>query len=355
MAEAGGHVGDRSSAGVTAVAAGSQRMGSQRMGSQRMGSQRLAVGSGASQKLGSQRMSSVRMRKMTETVLKEPVLAMCEFGHGKWEVDVVAWPHNAIRRELQDMYYLVASMQKRVLDLTHEDIEDFYDWFSIFEMFVQWYFQYEEKLLMPWVEAATSLNGALEERRRIALKESLVGRLDDIFSCQDRFANLPAGEVLPALVVAVDKFSPPLLEYMGEQEKSLPPALLQVYSAGDKDRYDERVFEFVRNSEDNHLIMHLLLRPVKLSQVKVDLRRKYLGVPGFLAKIKFKRTYELSKKDFREQHVDIVKQFYKRWGTATADAVLEEERLQESGGPMMSAKGFPGSGRIGLPPPKNPA
>mmetsp|Transcript_14866 Transcript_14866/g.31889 ORF Transcript_14866/g.31889 Transcript_14866/m.31889 type:complete len:340 (-) Transcript_14866:443-1462(-) len=314
--------------------AGGEKMGSQRLGSQRLGSQRLAVGSlrvGSQQ--GSMRLSSVRLRKMTETVLKEPPLYMTDFGRGDWAMDVLAWPHNALRREMSDMYYLVASMQKRVLDLGHEDIDDFYDWFDIFQMFVQWYFQLEEKLLLPWIEPTTYLAGILDEASRGRLREQLVSRLKDIEECHERFQHLPAGEVLPALISALDKFSPKLLEYFNEQERALPKAIASVYSEEDKNKLDERVLDFVRNSEDNHLIMHLLLRPIKNDAKKSDLRRRYLAAGGFFQKMRFKKTYEKSRKDFREQHADIVKQFYKRWGSAQVAAVEEEDRLAADGGP----------------------
>mmetsp|Transcript_6832 Transcript_6832/g.12230 ORF Transcript_6832/g.12230 Transcript_6832/m.12230 type:complete len:349 (-) Transcript_6832:1035-2081(-) len=313
---------------------GSQRLGSvggpaAGGGSLKVGSQRLAVGSQRLNAAGSQRLSSVRLRKMTETVLKEPALYLVDYGTGNWARDTFAWPHNAIRREMSDMYYLVASMQKRVLDLGHEDIDDFYNWFDIFQMFVQWYFQIEEKLLLPWVEGATYLGGMLEESARTELKAKLISRLKDIDDCQDRFSHLPAGEVLPALIVALDKFSPGLLEYFNEEEKSLAAEISNTYTQKDKELLDARVFDFIRNSEDHHIVMHLLLRPIKDSETKTELRKKYLANGNFLQKLRFKRTYEKSRKEFREGHVDIVKQFYKRWGNAKTEALAEEERLNQ--------------------------
>mmetsp|Transcript_5615 Transcript_5615/g.10006 ORF Transcript_5615/g.10006 Transcript_5615/m.10006 type:complete len:369 (-) Transcript_5615:531-1637(-) len=301
----------------------------------RLGSQRLAVGA---QRLDdSGRLSSMRMKKMTETVLKEPPLYLADYGQGSWQLDVFSFPHNAIRREMSDMYYLVASMQKRVLDLSHDDIDDFYDWFDIFQMFVQWYFVFEEKLLLPWVAPATELTGILSEAERKKRHESLLERLSDIDLCQDRFSHLPAGEVLPALIVALDRFSPSIIEYFGEQEKTLPFALTQLYGEEDKKKFDEVVLEYIRNSEDNHTIMHLLLRPIKSHDLTAEVRKQYLNYGGFWQRIKFKRSYEKSRPEFKQQHTEIVKQFYKRWGQAQADAVIEEQRLNDQGGVQVIA------------------
>ncbi|KAK1867101.1 hypothetical protein I4F81_009610 [Pyropia yezoensis] len=114
--------------------------------------------------------------------LRQPVLYLSAYG-GRWASDVLTGLHNAVRRELLDMYACTASMQERGLNLTLAEVDEFAAWWALFRAFVADYF------------------------------------IDNIFTV---FRATPSGEVLPLLFRTLDQFSPRLIAYFARAERILP-------------------------------------------------------------------------------------------------------------------------------------
>uniref|UniRef100_A0A7S0XIH7 Uncharacterized protein n=1 Tax=Erythrolobus madagascarensis TaxID=708628 RepID=A0A7S0XIH7_9RHOD len=303
---------------------------------------------------------SIRYKKMVDSISKEPALILVPYGKGDAASDVVSFRNNALKRELQDLYYMLSSMQKRLFDLTHDEIDDFLRWSELFYTFVAWLFESEETLLFEFVSRIVgqaqmnALPAALDPPARAIAKKELHAMLDDLLSVADTpgFANLPAGEALPRLTAKVDKLVPALLRYVELQAEHLSAAL-RTAGVKDSDRvefendmfaqlrgmrtksetrdYFEGYEKFDWQRHEGHLIFHLLLRPLKIEDDAVanSMRKRYLNphggggsgggkmrILGGLKSMKVKKEYEASKEEFKTDHVNIVRSFYKRWNTA---------------------------------------
>jgi len=272
------------------------------------------------------RISSVRYRRMVESILKEPPLYLTSMGE-HWAPDVLGFLNNAVRRELQDMYYLVASMQKRVVDLSHDDIDDFYTWFDLFEAFVKAYFAMLEEVFVPWVSEKIPAEGIMAPAAREESRYSILGGIQEIDDCQGRFANLPAGEVLPVLIQALDKCAPKLVGFMADLERVVTPQIQIHFTSLEKAKYDKGLLEWIKGRDDAFFLWHLLIRPFRKNDKEhQELRKRFIeSERSIFARLRLRKNYKASQVEIREKHYDIVRQFYRRWTRAATDAAREEE------------------------------
>eukprot|EP00187_Rhodella_violacea_P011856 CAMPEP_0184709552 /NCGR_PEP_ID=MMETSP0314-20130426/666_1 /TAXON_ID=38298 /ORGANISM="Rhodella maculata, Strain CCMP 736" /LENGTH=356 /DNA_ID=CAMNT_0027171273 /DNA_START=21 /DNA_END=1091 /DNA_ORIENTATION=+ len=275
------------------------------------------------------RMSSIRFKTMQETVLKEPPMYLTKRGEEGWATDLVGLVGNGVRREMQDMYYLVGSLQKRILDITSEDIEDFYEWYGVFDRFVRDSLDYLKDALFPACEAKFPLDTPnIDAARRKSARSGCIAAMNQIAECREQFQRNAPGEVLPKLIAAIDLFSPPLLAFFGDIEKTLSPLMMKCFSGGaESAALEKALFDFYRKTEQNHFNIRMIVRAVTGTAEKNKLYNSYVKIGGLFKAIKFRRSFEASKDRFRDEHTDILKESYKRWGEAKVAAEEEEHNL----------------------------
>ncbi|KAA8490516.1 hypothetical protein FVE85_5041 [Porphyridium purpureum] len=102
--------------------------------------------------------------------------------NASWVVDIFALHHNALRREIVDMYDMLASMMRRRKTLRPAvDVAFFYAWFKELSWFLIEYFELEEQVLFPWVESRcllmTRLCRAFRLRRKDQIRAMLIAML----------------------------------------------------------------------------------------------------------------------------------------------------------------------------------
>mmetsp|Transcript_3034 Transcript_3034/g.5366 ORF Transcript_3034/g.5366 Transcript_3034/m.5366 type:complete len:911 (-) Transcript_3034:1001-3733(-) len=237
-------------------------------------------------------------------IVTEPVLVPAPYGE-KWSMDIFALPHNAIKRELVDLYRILMSLQKRMIDLRHSEIDDFYNWWEVFEAFVLDYFEIEERVIFHWIESRIPLGQTrFSKTQRMVFKGRLSRLMHDIDDCEYKFTNLPAGEVLPRLLSCLDRFTPRLLEYFGEQERRLPRAIERKFTAEDKRWADEKMMAFMMDAKYTNELVVLLTRWLNQDQLK-DWKRANLKGTARL-------SYSVWRNQFNKNHIAIVDEMKQR-------------------------------------------
>eukprot|EP00183_Erythrolobus_madagascarensis_P001577 CAMPEP_0185851674 /NCGR_PEP_ID=MMETSP1354-20130828/10969_1 /TAXON_ID=708628 /ORGANISM="Erythrolobus madagascarensis, Strain CCMP3276" /LENGTH=881 /DNA_ID=CAMNT_0028552709 /DNA_START=27 /DNA_END=2672 /DNA_ORIENTATION=+ len=231
-------------------------------------------------------------------VLKEPVLIPVPYGE-KWSMDIFALPHNAIKRELVDLYKILGSLQKRMMDLRHTEIDDFYNWWEVFEAFVLDFFEMEEGIIFPWIESRIPLGKSnFSQTQRSIVKGRLSRLMHEIDDCEYKFTNLPAGEVLPRLLECLDRFTPKLLEYFGEQERRLPRAIEVKFEAVDKRWVDENCLAFMMNAKYTNELVTIMTRWLNENQLREWKRNNLKGTARL--------SYSMWRNQLNKNHISIV-------------------------------------------------
>eukprot|EP00183_Erythrolobus_madagascarensis_P003031 CAMPEP_0185851632 /NCGR_PEP_ID=MMETSP1354-20130828/10711_1 /TAXON_ID=708628 /ORGANISM="Erythrolobus madagascarensis, Strain CCMP3276" /LENGTH=774 /DNA_ID=CAMNT_0028552661 /DNA_START=333 /DNA_END=2657 /DNA_ORIENTATION=+ len=125
-------------------------------------------------------------------------LKFASFGES-WAVDVFSLPHNAIRRDLIDLYDMLESMymRKRVLDVPLE-IAMVFEWLRTFRSFLLRYFECEEQVLFPWIESRCIVMADMSRAVRLGTKSLLTGMLNALFRLESILSNAAAPDVVPA-------------------------------------------------------------------------------------------------------------------------------------------------------------
>lgn len=191
-------------------------------------------------------MPTVKTHRKKTVVMKMPVIIGTPYGK-VWSIDVLALYHNALKKELQDMYTMVESMYKFQLSLGFEDIERFYTWWEVFAGFVVDYFDIEENVIFPYISERAPLGHTkLNQNERANVKGRLSRIMGEIDDMEDHFLNRPPGEMLPRFVEFLDRFSPTLLGYFHTEETIVPKLLQKHFQESDRAVIQSKVFDFVR-------------------------------------------------------------------------------------------------------------
>jgi len=212
--------------------------------------------------------------------------------HKSWVVDLFSLPHNAIRRELIDLYDMIESMEKRKRDF-HVELELglFFTWLRTFQRFLYTYFTFEEKVMFPWVESRCIMMTDLCRAMRLACKTKLKSMLNSVFKAEkhlkqakkvsnvyrlprrdsiwakiglfhevsdgDRVltteqeqvyhasgSEFTADQIPHVLRTVVDKFVSELMIYLRRQMKELPSLVVAAFQEDEKDKFDKRAAQF---------------------------------------------------------------------------------------------------------------
>ncbi|KAA8499040.1 hypothetical protein FVE85_6625 [Porphyridium purpureum] len=297
----------------------------------RMGSSRhvtVSQGSSTSKTDLNSRSLSIRFKQMKTSAVREPSVRYVPYGKGDYTSDLFSLFHNAIKREVQDLYYMLTSMSKRVYDLSHKEMDTFLEWMGLFESFVEWYFTMEESMLFSFIELKLGhilKTQTCKAASRMSMKSKIKRKFSELEVVTENILNLPAGEVLGKVTSKCDFAISELLSYIASvfQECCFEnDGKLQV-SEKELLLVQEKVFTELRSTEaDGHLFFHILLRPLKIDDepAALALRTRYLN-PKKTNRLfaisnpnkTLKREYEESRTKFKDQHTHIVKQFYKTW------------------------------------------
>jgi len=270
----------------------------------------------------------MRGKQYYQVTLTEPPLYFTPVGK-RWSVDVLAVSNNSVRAELNDMYYIVQSMLKRRFDLSHDDIDDFYIWFEVFNFFLQGIFELQEQAIFQLVDKRIKLQSTLSPEGRKDFRNSITYELRKIDEYQPRFQTRPPGEVLPQLVGFVDEVVPRILRYYRVMEKHVPPLLEEKFTIEDKAIFDNLTMRLIAGQQDPHWFFILYQRGEPRKKVRKDMRLTFFRLRNILVRLAWKRSYIRMKARVKDVHFDIVKEFWRRWREAKLEVDEEEAQAEQ--------------------------
>jgi len=193
--------------------------------------------------------SEVKKAAHLDVAVRIPVLIPAPYSgpasKSNWHVNFLTMPHNALRREVSDLYEMLLAMVEFGGGLKKADFRDLRSWWSVFARFARDWLDVEKRLLFPWVNATGAhdweLQATLRELR--TTKEFIDMKLDELAIYLDGFESMPPTEMFSLLYKCVDTLAPRLMGYFGTQERFFPANIRATYSADDVVRLEKEMVE----------------------------------------------------------------------------------------------------------------
>jgi hypothetical protein len=201
----------------------------------------------------------------TLTHLTNSSMDMCEYGKGSnksvWARDIFALLHNGIRCELRDLSTCLRALKSIRENLTLHDYKELRSWWTTFSSVITDYVGLEDRVLIPWVEAALAQATSPDTRassfvaaasgRRHTLRGAIlaIGRMFSTM-CDPLPAPLrakapPQSKTATSIVMHMDRVISLIADYMWEEEMQLTGLLSAQYDER-RDR-DEILAAIVRH------------------------------------------------------------------------------------------------------------
>uniref|UniRef100_A0A7S2Z8U4 Uncharacterized protein n=2 Tax=Rhodosorus marinus TaxID=101924 RepID=A0A7S2Z8U4_9RHOD len=269
-----------------------------------------------------------RGKQYHNVTLTEPPLYFTPVGK-RWSLDILAVSNNSVRAELNDMYYIVQSMSKRRLDLSHDDIDDFYVWFEVFNFFLQGVFELQEQAIFSIIDQRVTLQSTLSPEGRRDFRNAITYELKKIDEYQPRVQTKPPGEVLPQLISFVDAVVPRLLRYYRVMEKHVPPLIEEHFEIEEKVMFDDLTMRLIAGQQDPHWFFILYQRGEPRKKMRKEMRVTFFRLKNIFVRYAWKRSYIKMKARVKDVHFDIVREFWRRWREAKLEVDEEEAQAEQ--------------------------
>lgn len=220
-----------------------------------------------------------RARTVLEASSRMPAVGLFGGRYGeRWHVDVVALPHNAIRRQLYDAYVMTNALAKMALDVTEGDLARVYAWLGSLDRLISALFDAEELYLFPLVDAAlrrlrVSYPPDLVLLQRTSTKHNIL----DLLSAARKTRDVATSETrarINALRYALDHFGEAILDYFTFTEGFMPKLFRAGLKNGEKEKLklERRVFDHLLRQPHGGMLGALLLQCIESR----DLRALFL-------------------------------------------------------------------------------
>eukprot|EP00184_Porphyridium_aerugineum_P005443 CAMPEP_0184707364 /NCGR_PEP_ID=MMETSP0313-20130426/37234_1 /TAXON_ID=2792 /ORGANISM="Porphyridium aerugineum, Strain SAG 1380-2" /LENGTH=540 /DNA_ID=CAMNT_0027168939 /DNA_START=170 /DNA_END=1792 /DNA_ORIENTATION=- len=306
------------------------------------------------------------------SLVHEPVVKIIPYNHGDAGSDLLTLYHNGIKHEIQDIYHMLACLVKRKNSLGIDDFGELDSWFDLFCQFLNWYMQFEETQLIPFIlQAATPWNkllDAYESELRACKKQLIEQRVTTAHDClesilEEGFVNMDAWihsnssngnrsndddeddedddplvcqttaiERLVEFIYKVDSMVESILEYLFYEEGLFLPLLSSCIDISDKMRFEAEVFQTLHSvGVDGHLYFLILLRAVQVYEsiiVADQLEQYYLNqYISFSPKNRqLSKVFPQSKELWKKNHFNIVMKLV-CWNMESQCALFMESTL----------------------------
>lgn len=197
--------------------------------------------------------SEVKKAAHLDVAVRAPVLIPAPYSgpasKSNWHVNFLTMPHNALRREMSDLYELLLAMVDFGPALRKADFRDLRTWWHVFARFLRDWLDIERRLLFPWVHATGAHNWELQStlRELRATKDFLDMKLEELAIYLDGFESLPPTEMFSLLYKCVDALAPRLMGYFGTQERVFPAGIRATYVADDAVRLEKEMVDALLN------------------------------------------------------------------------------------------------------------
>jgi hypothetical protein len=228
-----------------------------------------------------------RSRVVTIAPARMPMLGLKGRYNKRWFVDIITLPHNAIRRQLNDVYSTLIAMHKMALDVTENDFQLFYGYLAnVFEFFVA-IFQGEEEALYEHIRADSGLKSkimgteeikVLDPEHRGQVKKEILTHLEECMKY--RYVVVPSLEALAHVQASIDAFSRKALDYFAEKEESFPKFLAKsIRGSKEKNRYEARLIAFLLMKPRGNRFVAMLAQVLVSPEVRGDFCERHFPKP----------------------------------------------------------------------------
>lgn len=245
-------------------------------------------------------------------VLRTPVLCMCDYGIGQFASDLWVLPHNAMRRELFDLYEIMSVVRSRFLSLTWGDVYKLRRWWRFLSYFWRQYLVIEDELLNPMVDAVLDVDGRCDQIRtnRAPLnddREWISLKFEEVNAYMEEFERLPRSKVLGLICQTTDALGFRMLGYFNGQERILPPLIANYHDESIKLTIEQKMLEIYRNTNHTDESIVHLVRWMELGKE----RDKWLVVHLWWGE---RSTLGRMYKKYNDNHGGVVDSFRKKIG-----------------------------------------
>lgn len=205
-----------------------------------------------------------RYMKEDGNVIRTPVLCMCDYGTGNFAADLWILPHNAMRRELFDLYEIMGVIRARYLSLTWGDIYTLRRWWRFFAYFWSQYLVIESELLNPMVDAVLDIDGRCDQIRSKCSplcddREWLSLKFEEVNAYMEEFEVLPRSRVLGLICQTTDALGFKMLGLFNGQERLFPPLIEGYHGSSIKLATELQMLEIYRKTNyPEESIVHLM-------------------------------------------------------------------------------------------------
>jgi hypothetical protein len=195
----------------------------------------------------------------------------------RWFVDIVTLPHNAVRKQMSELFTSLIAMNKMSLDLTEDDLQLFFRYLSVVVDFFKVVLEGEEAALYPHVSSERKKRGEdasrfLDMDYRMELKAELFAALDE--AMKYRFTHSPSMETLNCVSQALDGFAKKTLDYFAEKEAALPKLLAKaIRGSREKTKFEGRLLNYMLEKPKGHQMVAILLQIL----FSADVRAEFIG------------------------------------------------------------------------------
>ena len=206
---------------------------------------------------------------VTETI-RRPILYYAKFG-SNWSLDVFSLPHNAVRAECVDLYNILESIHARGHRVSALELEEFNQWWRVFEIFIIEYFDFEADILFPTVFSHSVTAGVEDKVLRekvnqdLLLRSSLLQRkdvlLDYVRQLNGTFElrrHVDISDVFQTVLDQVNLLVPNLLEYFHTEERHMSPILLRLRPQLSREGITKKYLHYIRRGENPQMNLVLL-------------------------------------------------------------------------------------------------
>jgi hypothetical protein len=199
-------------------------------------------------------------------VARTPVLCMCDYGDGSahFAADLWVLPHNALRRELFDLYEIMGVVRSRYLGLRWGDIYNLRCWWRLFSYFWRQYLVIEAELLDPLITSVLDVDGRCDQIRSKCSplsddREWISLKLEEVDAYMEEFETLPLSRVLGLICQATDALGFKMLSYFNGQERLLPALVENYHDQSIKLSTELQMLNIIRDTEfAEESIVHLV-------------------------------------------------------------------------------------------------
>lgn len=207
-------------------------------------------------------------------------MEMCPYGRVNkkaWTKDIFALVHNGLRREMSDLSTILQAFKVIRENLSLTEYQELRGWWTVFSSIIADYLLLEQKVLFPWVLAATKqaktpdaradafLAGASARSKTLRGATMAIAKMFNtlIDPLPDALKALapPRSKLASDIVLQIDRIISLMADYLWEEEMQLAGVTSAVYSeSSERNRLFTQIVQFMTSDSVSRSAEWLVLQ-----------------------------------------------------------------------------------------------